>query len=151
MDYRERLTTPAWYWIVGVAVGVSSIAAMGLWFGPWATLIGAIVATAILTLAVMLLGQTEIQVGDEGLRVGRSLVEWEYVGRAEVLDAQRTHDRLGVDADARAFVTQRPWIPESVEVTIEDAADPHPYWLVSSRRPKHLVDAIRKAREAHLS
>ena len=51
-----------------------------------------------------------------------------------------------MDADPRAHIVQRTWIPESVVVTVADPADPHPYWLVSSRRPVHLADAIRRAR-----
>ena len=60
---------------------------------------------------------------------------------------RRRHEiDVAVGADARAFVTQRPWLSESVQVTVDDAADPHPYWLVSSRRPAQLAAAIETAR-----
>ena len=48
----------------------------------------------------------------------------------------------GVDADARAFLVTRPYISRAVKVTIEDPADPTPYWLISSRHPRQLTAAL---------
>lgn len=147
MDYRERLNTPAWYWLVGVAIGASSIVAVGFWYGPWVAFGGGLVVTAAITVGLAWIGRTEVAVDAAGVRVGPSLLEWPWVGAVEVLDAETTRARLGVDADARAFTSQRPWLPESVVVTVEDAADPHPYWLISSRRPARLAAAIEASRE----
>lgn len=147
MDYRERLNAPAWYWLVGIAFGVSSIVAIGFWYGPWVAFAGGLVVTAALTMGLAWIGRTEVAVDASGVRVGPSLLEWPWVGAVETLDAQATRARLGVDADARAFTTQRPWLAESVVVTVEDAADPHPYWLISSRRPGRLAAAIEASRE----
>lgn len=146
MEYRERLSAPAWYWVVGVAFGSTSALAMGLWFGAEGAIAGGLGVTALVTIAVAWIGRTEIVVDASGLRVGDSLLEWPWAGQAEVLDSERTRALLGVDANAAAFVVQRPWLPEAVTVTVEDAADPHPYWLVSSRRPVQLTAAIERAR-----
>ncbi len=146
MDYRERLTAPAWYWVVGVLFGVTTIMAVSFWYGPWVAFGGGLFVTAAITVGLAWLGRTEVAVEARGVRVGPSLLEWPWAGPVEVLDAAATRDRLGVDADARAFVTQRPWLAECVVVTVEDAADPHPYWLISSRRPAQLAAAIESAR-----
>ena len=146
MEYRERLSAPAWYWLVGTTIGASSIIAVGFWYGPWVAFGGGLVVTAVITVALAWFGRTEVAVGDDGVRVGPALLEWPWVSSVEVLDAAATRERLGVGADARAFVTQRPWLSESVVVTVDDPADPHPYWLISSRRPARLAAAVESTR-----
>lgn len=146
MDYRERLGTPVWYWLVGIFFGASTIVAVGFWYGPWVAFGGALVVAAGVTILLAWFSRTEVAVDASGLRVGPALLEWPWLGSVEVLDAAATRERLGVGADARAFVTQRPWLNESVLVTVDDAADPHPYWLITSRRPAQLAAAISTAR-----
>lgn len=146
MEYRERLSAPAWYWLVGLLFGVTTVVAMGVYLGGWFAVGGGLATTLLITLAVAWMGRTEIAVDEQGLRVGESLLEWEWTGDVEVLDEQRTRALLGVDADVRAFVVQRTWINEAIRIDVQDPADPHPYWLVSSRRPVHLAEAIRRAR-----
>jgi len=51
-------------------------------------------------------------------------------------------------ADARAYVCQRGWVPCGVAVEIADQDDPAPYWLLSSRRPQRLAQAVRAAAAA---
>lgn len=133
---------------MGFVFGVTSVIAMGLWLGTEVALGAGLVAVAGLTWVLLWWGRTEIAVEPGGVRVGASLLEWPYVGDVEVLDAEATRARLGVDADARAFVVQRAWIAESVLIGVRDDADPHPYWLVSSRRPHHFADAVARARKA---
>ena len=36
--------------------------------------------------------------------------------------------------------------PESVEIAVDDAADPHPYWLVGTRQPQQLLAALSSGR-----
>jgi len=146
VEYRERLSAPAWYWLVGVGFGSTSALAMGLWFGPEPAVIGGLAVTAVIGIAVAWIGRTEIAVDAEGLHVGVNLLEWAWAGETEVLDADRTRAMLGVEANAAAFVAQRPWLNEAIVVQVRDAADPHPYWLVSSRRPTRLAAAIERAR-----
>ena len=50
----------------------------------------------------------------------------------------------GVDADARAFLLTRPYLKRSVKITVQDPADRTPYWLVSTRHPRELADALRR-------
>ena len=52
------------------------------------------------------------------------MLEWDYVGRVEVLDAAAADHLLGARADARAHVVQRPWLREGVRHIELPAADP---------------------------
>ena len=146
MEYRERLTTPGWYWLVGVAFGTTGLLALGLWFGPRVGVSAALVSLVAIGLALAWFGQTEITVDDAGLRVGPCAVEWHWVGEVTELDRDRTSVLLGAEAQPSAFVVQRPWLHEAVMVEIEDDADPHPYWLLSTRHPHRLATAIDRAR-----
>lgn len=144
--YRERLWVPASWWIIGLVVGLSVAMALGFYFGPW-VMLGLVVVTA-LALAAWLLwyGSLRIDVDGSGLRVGGNHVEWAYVGDVTALDAAATHERMGPRADAAAALMTRPYVKTAVEVQIVDAEDPHPYWLVSTRRPNRLAAAAAAAR-----
>lgn len=98
-----------------------------------------------IAVAAAVAGTTRIAVEPTGLRVGRHLLEWAYVADAQALSPEESRERLGPKADVRAFLVTRFYIRRVVEVTLDDPADPHPYWLVSSRHPEELADAIRKA------
>ncbi len=140
--YSERLAAPASYWAIGLIVGVSSATAIGFAVGPWVAVAAGILVVGLLAFALLSFGQVRIVVDERGLWVGPSLLEWEFQGGSVALDAADTRHRLGAGADARAFVVARPYVRTAVEVPVVDAADPHPYWLVSSRRPQRLASAL---------
>ena len=85
------------------------------------------------------------------LRIGRGVIESAYIAGARSLDADQTRRRAGVDADARAQLVLRPYIATAVEITLNDPADPVPYWLVSSRRPDALAAAVGGLVDTRLS
>lgn len=145
MVYRERLTI-SWWWSVVVAGLILSVTIVYFVYQP-PRIAGAVtLALVAIAAAVIVAGAARISVDPEGLRCGPNLMEWAYVGEAKALSAEETRERLGPAADPRAFLFTRFYINRAVEVTVEDPADPHPYWLVSSRHPEELADAIRRAR-----
>nr|NLI51269.1 DUF3093 domain-containing protein [Propionibacterium sp.] len=146
--YEERLTAPASYWVIGLVVGVSTATAVGFYLGPWVAVAAGIAVAGGLVFALLALGHVRIVVDDRGLAVGAALLEWPYQGEAVALDPAAARDRLGAGADARAFVVARPYLPSAVLVPVVDAADPHPYWLVSSRNPRRLAAALAAGRAA---
>lgn len=140
--YRERLTAPLSWWIAALAFAL-------VW--GWVFLIAttwaiAIVVAALLTAAGFFLvwryGSVLVTVDPDGLRVGPAFVETAHVGAVTSLDRVAYRERLGVGADARAFLMTRPYLDHGVAVVIDDPADPAPYWLVSSRRPDALAAAL---------
>ena len=68
------------------------------------------------------------------------------MGQTRALDGQTTARMLTRDADPRAYLLTRPYIKTAVRIDVADGADPHPYWLVSTRRPGELVAAIEASR-----
>lgn len=146
MTYRERLTAPPSYWIIAFFFGLTFVTAVGFYLGPWVAAAAGAVGVVGIAVVLLLIGRVDVLVGADGVRVGSSLLEWPYVGTVAVLDPAATRRRLGVDANAAAWVVQRPYIPGAVELTVVDQADPHPYWLVSSRNPAQFAAAIERAR-----
>ena len=84
-----------------------------------------------------------IEVDDAEIRVGRAVLGRSWVSAVVPLDTVRTAARaLVFRLDARAHLVLRPWVSTAVELTLDDPADPVPYWLVSTRRPGALATAL---------
>jgi hypothetical protein len=142
--YRERLTAPVSWWIA--ALGFALV--WGWVFLVVTTWPITIVVTSLLALAcfaaVWRYGSLLVVVDADGLRVGHAFVEHAYIGGAASLDRAAYRARLGVEADARAYLATRPYLDHGVAVTIDDPSDPAPYWLISSRRPDELAAALTR-------
>jgi hypothetical protein len=142
MTYRERLTAPLSWWIAALGFAI----VWGWVFLIATTWVIAIVVTVLLVAAgfytVWRYGSVLISVGPDGLRVGHAFVEAAHIGTATALDRAAYRTRLGTGADARAHLMTRPYIDHGVMVSIDDPADPTPYWLVSSRHPDAFAAAV---------
>lgn len=141
MRFRERLHVPALWWVLAAAFALSLVLAVGLYVGPaWG--VATLLASLTVILAVFVPAAVTIQVDETGLRVGRGWIEHRYLAGAQALDPEQARRRGGAEADARAHLVLRPYIGTAVEVTLDDPADPVPYWLVSTRRPEALAAAL---------
>jgi hypothetical protein len=141
-DYQERLHVPLRWWVQATmflaTVWLALTVAMPGWIA-WA-------ASAALLAGVYgifaWLGTARVEVRDGVLHAGQATIPLALVGAAEPLDKEATRRVHGVDADARAYLVTRPYISRSVKVTVDDAADPTPYWLISSRHPRRHAAAL---------
>ncbi|MEH1014923.1 DUF3093 domain-containing protein [Micromonospora sp. CPCC 206060] len=147
-DHRERLSLPWWLWLAGLAA--AGILAAEIWMGadgirawlPFAVVLPVAVA------ALWWLGRIEVAVRDGELWVDDAHLPLRYVADVIPLDAAGRREVLGPGADPLAFVVQRPWLPGAVQVLLDDPADPTPFWVVSSRNPVRLAEAVLAARAA---
>lgn len=146
MTYRERLVAPAGWWVAGMFFALTFVTAVGFYAGPWIAVGAGAVTAAVVALALAWYGRLSVVVDDQGLHAGAAVLEWPYLGEVVVHDRSATRRRLGPDADPAAWLLVRGFVPTSVEVTVRDEADPHPYWLVSSRRAAQLAAAIEESR-----
>jgi hypothetical protein len=142
--YRERLT-PSWWVFVATAL---VIPASILVFLPVTAVPGLAVGIAVgLVLyagVVLLLVATSpvIEVSDGRLRAGRASIELDLLsGCTAHTGADATLER-GRRLDARAYLCIRGWVGPVVKMRIADPLDPTPYWLMSTRRPGDLIDAV---------
>lgn len=140
--YAERLGVPLRWWVQGTMLVAT------LWLAvavatptPVAWLVTA-VALALLIFCLWAYGSARIVVGDGELRAGRAHIEARHLGTATPLDAEQTRRVAGVEADARAYLLLRPYLKRAVRVEITDPADPAPYWLLCTRNPEELAQAL---------
>ncbi|MFD1858731.1 DUF3093 domain-containing protein [Aeromicrobium camelliae] len=141
-EHRERLTAPLPWWLVAVGAG-----AFTGWLVRVATtfeigLVVAVVTAAAAVTVVAAYGAATVQASDEGLRAGRAWLDRAHLGTVEPLDAEGWSRAFGEDGDLRAFTFTRPYIRTGVRVTLEDPADPTPFWLVSTRFPASVARAL---------
>ncbi|SDY47306.1 Protein of unknown function [Micromonospora pattaloongensis] len=146
--YTERLTLPWWLWLC--ALGLAALLAAEVWMGApgvraWLPFAVFLPLTAA---GLVWFGRIRVAVTDGELRVDDARLPARFVADVIALDVAGRREVLGVGADPLAFVVQRPWVAGAVQVVLDDPDDPTPYWVVSSRDPVRLANAILAARPA---
>lgn len=147
MTYAERLRPPILWWVVVALLASTFVVAVAVFLPGWVVLVSLAVAVAVVV-GMMLAFTATVRVSPSGFSAARSTLEWEYVGPTTQLDRAAVRRRMGPDADPRAFILYRSYADEAVEIRVEDPADPHPYWLVSTHDAAKLAAAMETARSA---
>lgn len=143
--YDERLHVPLRWWAL-VTMFLATVLLAFLVATPVWVAFAVTGALTLLVVAVLVAyGAARVSVHDGTFRAGRAQIPVAFLGAAVPLDAAGSRRLAGVDADARAYLLLRPYVKRSVQVPVEDPADPAPYWLVSTRRPDRLVAALQAA------
>jgi hypothetical protein len=140
--YAERLGVPLRWWVQGTMLVATLWLAVVVAMPPLGAWIVTAVALAALSLGLWSYGAARVVVADGTFRAGRAHIAAAYIGTATPLDPEETRRAAGVDADARAYLVLRPYLKRAVKVEITDPADPAPYWLVCTRRPEELAQAL---------
>jgi hypothetical protein len=143
--YDERLIAPPRIWLAVVAVSLIVAATVhGGAQGARAVVPYAVVPT--LALVVLLLrSRGRVSVAAGILAVPGARIPLDRIGAVSPLDREATRRLRGPSADPRAYVATRAWLAQAVRVQIADAEDDTPYWLVGTRDPQALADALRPA------
>ena len=141
-DFRERLLPRWWAWLLAYAligmIAVAYGAALGAAIGWLVAVVGLGMATALL-----LITAPTIVIADGVLAVGGARLPLTSIGAVEEVTGARIRELRGPGSDGRLFVSLRPWSGnDGVLVRLDDAADPHPAWLFTSRHPARVVDAL---------
>ena len=143
--YSERLTAPGSYWAGAVAVGVMT----GLVFlrsSPGAAVVGLVSATALCAALVVAYGRIGVSVRDGHLTAGTARLPLSALGAATALDAESARRLRTTEADVRAFMLLRSYVPTAVRGEVVDADDPTPYLYLSTRHPRKLAAALETSR-----
>jgi hypothetical protein len=142
VDYDERLHVPLRWWVQGTMLVASLWLAVVVALPPVAAWTVTAVAGLVMVAALVGYGAPKVTVSGELFRAGRASIDRRHVGEVTPLDPEATRRVAGVEADARAYLLLRPYLKRAVRVRIDDPADPTPYWLVSTRRPDRLAQAL---------
>jgi hypothetical protein len=93
-------------------------------------------------------GRIRIAVTGSELRVDDARLPLEIIADAIPLTADDKRLLLGQASDPLAFVIQRPWINGAIQIMLDDPADPTPYWLISTRHPEEMAQALLGGRDS---
>lgn len=133
---------PVGWWVLTALFALSLLVAVLFYLGPVWGIGAGLLVMIVMGGGFLRYGRAEIRVQDDRLWAAGANIEWQYVAGARSLDEPATRRRRGPESDARAYLVLRPYLLRAVEVTISDASDPTPYWLINSRRPDRLAAAI---------
>ncbi|VXC15394.1 DUF3093 domain-containing protein [Plantibacter sp. T3] len=142
--YRETLWPSPWV-IIALALVVPATMLVLAPVSLEAGIVGAVVLYGG-CLALAFGTAPRIQVSESSLSVGKASIPLGFIGEVVVYTGTDATAQLRTKLDARAWLMIRGWVHSLVKVEIVDPADPTPYWLLSSRRPQALADAIAAAR-----
>lgn len=143
--YRERLWPRPVMWLMPLGMvlmlALAYGAALGATVGWMVALGGGVVAGALVWATT-----PTVEVDDGALRVERACVPRTVLGTPEPLTRADIRRLRGPGADATVFAALRPGsAPGGVLVPVDDPADPHSAWLISSRHPDRLIAALTES------
>ncbi|SHL31474.1 Protein of unknown function [Pseudonocardia thermophila] len=140
--FDERLSVPLWWYLPAVGLGVLLGAEIHMGYPGIRSWIGYVTLIPLFVLALVWLGRSRVQVTQTELVVGERRLPLTAVGRADVVEKSGKQEALGPQLDPTAYLLHRPWIGSVVRVEVLDGADPAPYWVFSTRRPKEVLAAL---------
>jgi hypothetical protein len=141
------LWVPWWWWPLGF--GLAALIAVEVNMGvpslpDWLPFAVLFVAAAG---ALLWLGRLEIRVtsGDGVIELwaGEAHLPITVIARSAEIPRSAKSAALGRQFDPAAYVLHRGWVGPLVLVVLDDADDPTPYWLLSTRHPERVVSALR--------
>lgn len=138
--YRERLWPAPWLFISTALVIPASL----LVFLPINLQVGVVVAIALYLgiVTLLLLGAPLITLTDHEFVAGKARLPLTVVGEATPFAGDEARLERGQRLDARAWLLIRGWVDPVVRIELVDDNDPTPYWLVSTRQPAALIEAL---------
>jgi len=144
--YDERLVVPLRWWVLSALFVASVLVAFVVSTPIWVAAGVTAFLAALLAAVLVGYGAAEVEIRDGVLTAGRARIGVEHLGAARPLDAGEARLAAGREADARAYLLIRPYLSRAVQVELVDPRDPTPYWLVGTRHPERLAEALAAAR-----
>ena len=78
------------------------------------------------------------------LHAGKAHLPLDAIARVASVPAGAKSAALGRQLDPAAFVQHRTWVKTMVVVVLDDPDDPTPYWLISTRHPDKVAQALTR-------
>jgi hypothetical protein len=114
---------------------------------PFDLIIGLVVGLiAVSTIwGLLVFRAPRIQVSKNHLRVGRVSIARNLVGTPQAIDKSEIFAERGPNLDPAAHKVFQGSVKTAVKIPVTDPEDPTPYWLVSTRNPNELVEALSQS------
>lgn len=142
-DYRERLSPSLWTLVAAALCGPMAALAFTPIDTTLALVAGAVVGIGVVAALVAAAPVVEVAGGE--LRAGVAHIDVALLGDPVATTGEDARQARGPGLDRRAWMLLRGGIPGVVTVAVDDADDPVPAWVISTRTPDRLAAAIRRA------
>jgi len=150
LTYTERRWQPLWLlafgWLMTLSLGVAYWVAVS----PLVGSITALMTTAFVS-ALWFRGRADIRVDASGLHVGRYFLEPHFIGEVEALETESFRQRTRAGIKANDVVSLANPAHGGVVIHNSDASDPFKQWVLGSRRPHQLAQALDALKSPHIS
>lgn len=144
LQFEERLYPSAGMYLAYSLLSPMVLLAAAPFGWPLAIALGSVTLLTVLVLSSVL--SPLVVVDSERLLAGRMSIPLSVIGNATEIAKSDLRTELGPQLDARAQLMIRGDLKGAVKVEISDPNDPTPYLVISTRRPKELVSALRANR-----
>ena len=142
------MRTPLWWYAVALFVAALLAAEFHI---SGINLTDIIAFATLLPLSVAIvwsLGRGRLEISDGELSIRGAHIPLSEITGAVALDPRTLRRLVGREGDPEAFVSIRPWIGPGVQLWLDDPDDPTPYWVISTRDPRAVVDIVRSGMRA---
>jgi hypothetical protein len=143
--HDERLHLPWTWWPVLILIVAFGALEVGSGFSFVVLVPVAIFLVGFFIVPPWLSGRVRVQLREGVLHAGKAELPVMQITAISALDREQTRLRLGPQADPACHSVVRGWVGSSVMMKLANP-DPVPYWIVSTRRPDDLADAIKQSR-----
>lgn len=143
-SFRESWVAPVQVWIASLVMAAIAGATLHAGATGARAVVPYVVFLSLTVLALLVVSRGQVQVRDGLLAVPGARIALAQLGDVRVLDREATRQLRGPLAQPWAFVATRSWLSKSVQVLVLDPEDDAPYWLIGSRRPEALAEALRR-------
>ena len=144
LQFEERLYPSAGMYLAYSLLSPMVLLAAAPFGWPLAIALGSVTLLTVLVLSSVL--SPLVVVDSERLLAGRISIPLSVIGNATEIAKSDLRTELGPQLDARAQLMIRGDLKGAVKVEISDPNDPTPYLVISTRRPRELVSALRANR-----
>lgn len=146
MKFSERILPS-----IGVSLAVAALV-LATSFSIWAALDTSAAASFALiasTLSLLWWRSSIHRVTFDGnvLRVNDAKIEVRYISSCIAHGPESWKLRRGREFDPALFHSHRFWHRSGIELTLDDARDPHPGWLIGCKDPARLSEIITASLE----
>jgi hypothetical protein len=141
--YRERLYVTWYWWLLPLLAAGLLAAEVHLGYPGVRAWLPYVLLLPLTALLIWRSGRAGVRVQDGELWVGDAHLPLRFVGETQIVSAKDKRRVLGPHLDPAAYVLHRGWIGPVVRLRLTDPDDPTPYWVVSTRHPDRLVEALR--------
>lgn len=141
-SYRERLYLPWYHWPLPLLAAGLLAAEVHMGYPGVRAWLPYLITIPFTALILWRFSAAKVEVRDGEIFAGEAHLPLRFVSEIRIVPPAAKRKVLGPGFDPAAFALQRSWIGPMVFLKLSDPDDPTPYWLVSSRTPERLVDAL---------